>query len=165
MHNEVDEMQGCYLHHDSVLKQWVRSGKAARSDGGFRARLNNHQKSSALQNYEDRQSDFCMSHPSGRLGLQGKHEYLNTHCGFGFHPNSQDAVQDIIDSDYCNWGQADSYFERLKSKNKCMCTAKTILIAYLYECCHDLFLSKKCNVSSSPGFESIHGQHREKIAI
>ena len=33
---------------------------------------------------------------------------------------------------------------------------------YLFEFCYDLLLSKKRNVSNSPGFESIIGQHGTK---
>ena len=76
------ETQGYCLFYDSVLKEWVKSGKVVLLHGYFRAILENHSKPSELKNCEDRQSNFHALHPTGRLGSQGKHEFLQPHCTF-----------------------------------------------------------------------------------
>ena len=128
----------------------------------FRVRLDNHEKASHLKNFDDRQSNFCMSYPTGQLGQQGKHEHLRPHCAFGYNPNEQNAVEEIISTQFLNWDAAQPHFESLKSKNKSAQSAKHISLSCLIECCCDLSLSKQHNVSDSPGFESIHGQHGGK---
>ena len=131
-------------------------------DRGFRSRLDDRRKCSELRNYEDRQSNFYVSYPTGRLGLQGKHEHLQPNCGFGCHPKSRYKIEDIMKSEHFNWDQGESYLERIRGKNECVTSAKFTLTSYLFECCYDLLLSKKCDASNSPGLESVTGQHGTK---
>ena len=139
--------------------------KAVRSDGGFRARLDDHRKCSELRNYEDRQSNFYVSYPTGHLGLQGKYEHLQPCCGFGHHPKPRYKIEYIMKSELFNWDQDESYLEKIRGKNECVTSAKFILTSYLFECCYDLLLSKKHNVSNSLGFESVTGQHGTKNIV
>ena len=101
-----------------------------------------------MKNFEGRQNDFHMPHPTGQLELQGKHERLRLHRAFGYNRNKQNAVKEIISAKFLNWNAAQPCFERLKS--------------HLIECCCGLSLSKQHSVSDSLGFESIHGQRGGK---
>ena len=154
--NKILKMEGCYLCFDTVLNECVRSGKASRESGdSFRKRLDNHRKGSCLTTLEHRKSLFCMSHPTGKMGLKGKYEHLKPHCAMGFDSKERTATDVIDDDEYFTCNAANSYISSAKLRNDAELNAKITLISYLVECCFDALLSKQHNVSESPGCKKV----------
>ena len=124
--------------------------------------MNNHAEASELNNYKDRQSNYYLSYPTGRLGLQGKYEDLQSFCGFLFHPKYTKTIEKIVESNHFDWTCAKQYEEILRKRNESVTTSRIVLMSYLFQCSYDLLLSCKDSVSNSPGFEKVSVQYGPK---
>ena len=151
--NEVLKMGGCCACHDAISKEHTCSDKASQEcSNSFRLRLKNNKKVSCLTTKEYRDSLFCLSYPSEKMGLKGKYEWLQLHCASGFNSNDHVAANTINDDAfYCE--TAKLHIDSAHLRNESMAISKIILISYLIECCCDMILSKQHKVSESPGCE------------
>ena len=79
----------------------------AQNEGGFRVRLDDHKKASLLKNHEDRESNFCVPCPTGRLGLKGTCEGFQQHAAFGCNKRNKNEVDKMTMSSNCfDWTKA-----------------------------------------------------------
>jgi hypothetical protein len=163
--NEQENLEGCYLYHDSNDGEWIRSGKV--TNRSFATRHKEHERAAALTNQADLASIFYCSYPSSTACLattatrRGTFERLIQFVGVGFDRRQDDVVRYLTTC--VNEGDGVFAFDTV-AKEKCAKVKfrgvdaveqkQLHLVAYLCELAYDLALSSNHNVSRSPGFET-----------
>lgn len=156
------DCEGAYLYFDSNKGCFIRSGKVTRR--GFIARGKEHfegakKVTASLHFYDMYPSSTCTR--ALNWGTKGTFESLQQVIGAGWVPTS-DAAK-LLDRSWKDGGLM--IFNEKESKQVRGSMEKGVmdmqkfqeLCAYQFEMGYDLCISPGCNVSNSPGFESVLG--------
>ena len=160
--NSESLLQGCYLYFDSNEEEWIRSVKVTGANRHFEVRDKEHQKRAESDSNDDG-SLFYDAYPSLKSKrakskiVDGYFENLQQFVGAGFQPMAN--VMAICQKDCSDGGvflftkdEVESIrrvnFRGRSKEENCM-----EMVGYLFELGYDLALSRKYNVSQSPGFE------------
>ena len=149
MRNSSSVAEGSYMYYDKVKKEWIRTGKC--SGRPIQERLTEHAKHAK----SIRDTNFCRSYPLGEIGYRGKYQWLDTCIYYGCYLLANAHHSTSLSNNMFCWKTASSSLKHIKDANK----LRNNCAAYLFELCYDLILPETSNVSQSPGFESLTGQH------
>ena len=154
--------QGCYLYYDTNEDEWIRSGKVTGPDRHFLARHLEHTKRAEDdKNIDD--SDFYDRYPSlksrraNSIAVDGNFENLRQFVGAAFSWTGD--VKDMFQKDYGNGGifgytkEDMDNIQRVNFRGRSNEEKFIEMVGYLFELGYELALSRKYNVSQSPGFE------------
>jgi hypothetical protein len=162
--------EGAYLHFDTELGRWVRSGKVVGAGGTrtYGVRNNEHSSGARMISAKSQRNKFYMSYPhrdSAAAKPNGScWEDLVCTVGMGFLRADADGIAALCDSTgagLLHWApDVLALLERLKMTSGAtisMQEKKLQTVGYLFELVLDLLISPRHNVSESPGFESLIG--------
>jgi len=155
------DLWGAYLVHDIKEEKHVRSGKC--TGRGMVKRWDEHRKNalSATNSNGSKFGDEYPSKDSARAsGINGRcFEDLNQYAAAAFEPS--EAAFDLFQKDYDSGG----LFGWTGAEKDLVCRTKipgcnnnghkfAVVVAYGFELCYDLAISRRDNLSESPGLEA-----------
>ena len=162
-------LEGCYVVHDSVEFNWIRSGKACGSNMSTpRAGLLNrwtgdrgHSMKAKTVTANDTNL-FAFSYPSWsnpkilKSTRRGYFEDLVLYGGMSFDRDKN--TDGLISSTDGIFSWSTDIIEQVEKMNEGSCTTikekQLVIVSYFLELCYDICLSPSWNISQNPGFES-----------
>ena len=154
--------EGAYLYYDEKKGSFIRSGKVTR--WGFAVRGKEHfdeskKVKSSTHFYDLYPSNSCPR--ANKRGINGTFENLQMIVGAGWDPTSSCAK--MLDRSWENGGllivneRESAQIRGSMGKGTTEIEKFHDMCAYQFEMGYDLAISLGCNVSRSPGFESVLG--------
>lgn len=139
---------GAYVHWDSAIKTWVRSGKVARA-GGYLARQQEH-KRSASKPVSDKLASFYRAYNMNG-GSRGNFTSLRSFFAMGIDKHDVKSACELF-----HWS-AHHKMQCRSASWKTFDEAAVHCISYAFELTYDLLLHPGASISTAPGFEGFLG--------